>query len=193
MARFNAAKYMASARRPAGVRKPARGTARLGRNRPTSSCIFVAWAINIWRDLCCKLRTEQILRGTIVVTSATDPKRYASNMTNIARKTRLVGRTLIALVLLSLTAAACLPDPSAPTADASSAISQTRGAASEPTVYSPNRRHQRLLPLRRRRRPLPWRQRHRPPSPPPSQHPPPCRRRHPRAESSTQSMLEWQG
>ena len=55
-------------------------------------------------------------------------------MTNIARKTRPVGPALIALVLLGLTAAACLPDPSAPTSDASSAISQTGEAASEPTV-----------------------------------------------------------
>ncbi len=55
-------------------------------------------------------------------------------MTNIARKTRLVGPALIALVLLGLTAAACFSDPSAASPDAPSAISQAREAVSEPTV-----------------------------------------------------------
>ena len=55
-------------------------------------------------------------------------------MTNIARKTRLVGPALIALVLLGLTAAACFSDPSAASPDAPSAISQGREAVSEPTV-----------------------------------------------------------
>ena len=55
-------------------------------------------------------------------------------MTNIARKTRLVGPALIALVLLGLTAAACFSDPSAASPDAPSAISQAREAVSEPRV-----------------------------------------------------------
>ena len=47
-------------------------------------------------------------------------------MTNIARKTRLVGP--------ALTAAACFSDPSAASPDAPSAISQAREAVSDPTV-----------------------------------------------------------